>query len=92
MNRRDIAAAVVASKCDIWHRGLNLPSLPGQQQLLGLGLSPLHASGFPLQMQLYFSPHEGSVSKKHCYHYCFALQTVVQYSSAKGKTHYLIVL
>lgn len=51
MNMRNIA--VVTSKCEkVWHKGLNLSSLPEQQNLLESGLSPPSASGSSPQMQM----------------------------------------
>jgi len=55
VNARDIAVVVVVvtSKCEkVWHKGLNLPSLPGQQQLLESGLSPTGTSDSPPQMHI----------------------------------------
>lgn len=73
VNMRDIAVVVVvvASKCEkVWHKGLNLPKLPGQHHLLESGLSPPSTSGSPPQMQilLQFTWSTRSVGKKFCYH------------------------
>lgn len=41
------------SKCEkVWHKGLNLPSLPGQLNLLESGLSPPSTACFPSQIPI----------------------------------------